>query len=325
VAKDGFYSNVRLAESWLDHMSGNGNSPGYVHSSKYTLQRFVRFLGAEKVHVSDLDVFEHLDKFSSQIRNDPEIESFESFRKYLNIVVSWFKWLALNRKRSGVQSSSWSDIKLFRADQKAGKLRASQIDRRVLSPEEVRKLIQETRVLRDKAMLGVLWASGVRNGELAAMNIEDVRTFADHAEIRIEEHAKRNGNDLKLAFATAEVARLVEAWIRMLGQRSGPLFPSSTGKKLTRTDVNRIVRRCAMRAGLMDEPSAGPVSTHSMRHSYTTQLRATGCPDHIIARLRGDSEATRFAMVAHYTHLSEKELLDAYLKFFPTLGITTRT
>lgn len=173
-------------------------------------------------------------------------------------------------------------------------------------------------------MIAILWTSGVRNGELAAMKIEDLKTFPDHAEIRLEEHAKRNGNDLQNAFVTAEVARLLDAWIKSLGVKSGPLFPSSTGKKLTRTDVGRIVKRWAHWTGLMDDPKAAPITADCGRHFYTTVLRAADCPDHIIARLRGDTESTRFAMAANYTKISEKDLLAAYLEYFPNLGITSR-
>ncbi len=75
----------------------------------------------------------------------------------------------------------------------------------------------------------------------------------DRAEIRLEEHAKRKGNDLQLAFATGEVARILETWIRRIGVKSGPQFPSSTGKPLTRTDVGRIVKQWAGWRGLMDD------------------------------------------------------------------------
>lgn len=156
------------------------------------------------------------------------------------------------------------------------------------------------------------------------MKVEDVSLFADHVEIRLEEHAKRNGNDLQVAFATGEVARLLETWIRKMDVKCGPLFQSSTGKPLTRTDVGRIVKRWAGWTWLMDDPKAAPVTPHCARRTYTTMLRTAGCPDHIIARLRGDTESTRFAMVSHCTDVSEKALLGAYLQYFSTIGISAR-
>lgn len=327
VRMKGRPSNVQLAERWLDDLSKAYKFSGaYVTGCKYTIARYLVFLADRKLHVSKTgkrDVLEYV----KVLRSDPKVKALATLRRHLNILVSFYRDLGED-ETSWVDEFAWARIASIRRKQREDYENGhAPIQRRALDEDELRKLIEGTHSLRDKAMLALLGCTGIRCGELVALKAGDIHFDELGAWIDIAPHAKRNPNngDLMKGFVSKEIADLLRAYLER-GQPNGILFPSYSGKRMTLNDVNRRVRLWAARAGLNGngEPD---LTTHGLRHTFTTLLRNNGSGedrDWIIKRLRGDSGtvAAGLEMVDRYSHISEKELRRAYLEWWPQIGIT---
>jgi integrase/recombinase XerD len=159
---------------------------------------------------------------------------------------------------------------------------------------------------RDKAILEVLYASGLRVSELCGLNIHDV----DEACVRV----KGKGGKERLV-PIAKVA--LDAVDRYLAQHRGevggekeiPLFVSRKGKRIDRSDVWKRVKFYAKRAGI-----AKRISPHTLRHSFATHLLENGADLRVIQEMLGHAH---ISTTDHYTHISQLHLSQAFSAFHP--------
>ncbi len=149
---------------------------------------------------------------------------------------------------------------------------------------------------RDRAVLEVLYATGVRVAELAGLDVED----GDLREGAVRVTGK-GGKERIVPMGR----KAVEALRVYLGERaSGPLFLSGRGRRLTVRSVHRIVRARARAAGL-----ARRVSPHTLRHTFATHLLDAGADLRLIQELLGHA---RLGTTQRYTHVSADRLMKVY-------------
>jgi len=141
-----------------------------------------------------------------------------------------------------------------------------------------------TRALRDRALLLFGFASGMRRGELVALDIADVRTQAQGLEVHIRRSkVDQFGAGRLLGVQRGErkatcPVRTLESWIAVRGRQPGPLFSqvlrsgNITGHRLSGAAVARILKQAATRVGL----DATAVSAHSLRSGCATSAAAAG-------------------------------------------------
>ena len=191
-----------------------------------------------------------------------------------------------------------------------------------LSEDDVNRLracigdVSEDRLLvRNEAILEVLFSSGVRVSELAALDFGDIRW--DEGELRI----MGKGGKERIAFvsgrALALLARYRDVW-PVLSQGKRPLPESAVflNYRGTRLDV-RSVRRFLVALG----EAAGfarPLHPHLLRHSFATHLLNHGVDLRVVQELLGHA-SIRSTQV--YTHLSTERLRRAYLSAHPRAGM----
>lgn len=191
--------------------------------------------------------------------------------------------------------------------------------RRLLTIEEARTLVRGTMDLRTRAILAVLFKTGVRREELSSIDVTDIDW--QRGSISLKPHAKRTNT---LVYFDDETNRLLKRWIVLQQARTkeavGPLFGNQRGQRLGANGIYNLVTAAAERWGLHN-PS-GPVrerfTPHCARHWFTTHLRRAGLPDNYIAELRGDSDARTMDT---YTHIDHDELRLAYLTAIPQLNL----
>jgi len=163
--------------------------------------------------------------------------------------------------------------------------------------------------LRDRAVLELLYASGIRVSELTATNLEDVG-FNDRL-IRVRGKGKK---ERLVPFGrTAETS--LRSWLKarpvVLGERLGQnaMFLNYKGGRLTPRSVERIVRKYILRTAISRR-----ISPHSLRHSFASHLLGRGADLRAIQELLGHAS---LATTQKYTHLDLKQLLDVYKKSHP--------
>ena len=183
-----------------------------------------------------------------------------------------------------------------------------------LSEEEMQEFLDLPQTakpldLRDKAMLELLYATGIRVSELVGICLEDVK-FASRL-IRIKGKGKK---ERLVPFGrTAEKSLRSYLRVRPLLNKEQveetAFFLNYRGQKLSSRSVERTVDKCIQRSAVRRK-----ISPHSLRHSFASHLLSRGADLRIIQELLGHES---LATTQKYTHLDLKHLLDVYRKSHP--------
>jgi integrase/recombinase XerD len=154
--------------------------------------------------------------------------------------------------------------------------------------------------LRDRALLELMYACGLRASEAIALELADVdlRTGA----LRARSHSRRERFvPIGTAAARALAAYLGRGRPRLVGERLEPrLFVNHRGSGLTRQGLYKIVRRHATAAGL-----DGRMSPHTLRHTFAVHLLAGGCDIRSLQEMLGHAD---LATTQLYRQLSAERL-----------------
>ncbi len=156
---------------------------------------------------------------------------------------------------------------------------------------------------RDKAILELLYASGLRNSELVGLRHEDVnltlavvRVFGKGGKLRLVPFGEPAEDAIDEYVRTCRPALVREGV-----DHSGRLFLSNTGRPLERTGLWHIVKRCAERAGV------GDIYPHLIRHSFATHLLGGGADLRVVQEMLGHAD---IGTTEIYTHVDRTQLRD---------------
>jgi integrase/recombinase XerD len=192
--------------------------------------------------------------------------------------------------------------------------RKSQRLPRVLSREEVAKLLREPRgtdplALRDRALLELMYACGLRVSEAIGLRVGDVDV--EEAIVR----ASGKGSKERQVPVGREAISALRAYLARgrpalaCARAESSLFLNHRGCALTRQGVYKIIQGHARRAGLSER-----MSPHTLRHSFATHLLAGGCDLRSLQEMLGHAD---LATTQLYTQLSAERLKEAYFGAHP--------
>jgi integrase/recombinase XerC len=176
---------------------------------------------------------------------------------------------------------------------------------------------------RDRAILELFYASGLRLSELAGLGIDDVNVSAKMVRVLGKGGKQRlvpfnNSTAAALRVYLRDRVQLTRPTARQASPRgrreADPLFVNYRGTRLSGRSIDRLVRRyvavCAERAG---------ISPHALRHSFATHLLQRGADLRAIQELLGHA---RLSTTQRYTHVNAAQLLDVYQKSHPRAAKT---
>ena len=185
--------------------------------------------------------------------------------------------------------------------------------------------------LRDKAILEILFSTGMRVSELAALNVSDLNF--ERGEIAV----LGKGRKLRVVFLSESAVEAAQEYLSNRGvnsavipnsfrdpladgmlkqvqhdtnksaSKSNPLFLSNKSTRLSVRSIERIVKKYSTRAGL-----AKKVSPHTLRHSFATDLLIGGADVRSVQSLLGHSSITTTQV---YTHVTDQHLREIHQKF----------
>jgi integrase/recombinase XerD len=184
----------------------------------------------------------------------------------------------------------------------------------VLTRGEVEKLLSQPRgtdphALRDRALLELMYASGLRASEAIGLELGDVDVEERVLRAR-GKGAKERIVPIGQAALKALTAYLQRGRPKLVKDRPEVhLFVNFRGGQLTRQGLYKIVRRHALSAGLADR-----MSPHTLRHTFATHLLAGGCDLRSVQEMLGHADVSTTQL---YTHLSSERLKDVYFKAHP--------
>ena len=162
---------------------------------------------------------------------------------------------------------------------------------KIISREEVEKLIEGAGNLKRKAILSLLYSSGVRAGECINLRITDI----DSKRNIIHIHSGKGAKD-RYALLSERTLHILRAYYKAYRPEEW-LFPGNTpGKPLSPRAIQDIVKHTGWKAGI-----ATTISPHVLRHTFATHCLESGVPLQVIQHLLGHS---RIDTTAIYTHVS---------------------
>lgn len=217
--------------------------------------------------------------------------------------------------RSFLKFCAKRDIDALSAD-KVELARTKRAQVTFLNDEEMGRLLSEPDTskmagLRDRAILELLYSSGLRVSELAGLN-------KDHINLKRKEFMVRGkGQKDRPIFISDEAVLWIEQYLAARTDNSPPLFIRVGGKKqadrsgnflrLTPRSVQRMVARYALQAGITKH-----VSPHTLRHSFATDLLMNGADLRSVQAMLGHSN---IATTQIYTHVTDPHLKSIHERF----------
>jgi integrase/recombinase XerD len=163
--------------------------------------------------------------------------------------------------------------------------------------------------LRDKAMLELLYATGVRASELAELRISDLNLDIGYLRC-LGKGNKERVVPVGRAAITAILEYLADLRPRLAKSFSGnSLLLSRTGRPISRIEVWRLVKKYASRAGMPRN-----LTVHTLRHCFATHLLAGGADLRSVQEMLGHVD---IATTQIYTHVDQERLREIHRKFHP--------
>lgn len=180
-----------------------------------------------------------------------------------------------------------------------------------LNVDEAFSLVERPRGMgmpaaRDRAILELLYSSGLRVSELAGLNVEDMNLREGLVKVR------GKGKKERIVPVGGAALDAVKSYMveRTLERRTDKaLFLNRRGARLTDRSVRRVVSKYARALGL-----GGKVSPHTLRHSFATHLLHGGADLRVIQELLGHSS---LSTTQKYTHMDIAHLMEVYDRAHP--------
>lgn len=180
----------------------------------------------------------------------------------------------------------------------------------VMQPADVTMLLEQPAgddvlVVRDRAFLELMYASGLRISELVGIDLDDIELRARLVKV----HGK--GSKERIVPFGSKTETAIRAWLAVREARPDEqaLFVNYRGERITARSVRRLfdryVRNAALKSG---------ISPHTMRHSFATHLLNAGADLRSIQELLGHAS---LSTTQKYTHLNDWQLIEVYRKAFP--------
>jgi integrase/recombinase XerD len=267
-------------------------------SYKQDLKKLFSFFQKEKIRWSrarerDLVKFIHHQSRSGL--------SARSLARLISSVRSFYRFLVLDGAVKTDPTSNLSTPKTWTALPKF--LTQQEVVRLLSQPDE-----QDIRGIRNKAMLELLYATGLRVSELVALTLRDVNLEDGFLLCRGKGGKQRIvpfGHSAGLSIKKY----LEEARPKLLKRENDSLFLSSRGGALSRQGFWKILKQYGRQAGFQEK-----ISPHVLRHSFATHLLERGADLRSVQLMLGHSQITTTQV---YTHVSRRQLRRLYEKYHP--------
>jgi integrase/recombinase XerD len=174
------------------------------------------------------------------------------------------------------------------------------LSERIIPQEDVRRMIALEPDERNRVLLAVLYAAGLRVSEACGLRWRNLQARGEAGQIQI----RGKGGRTRVVFLPVGV------WCRFAPLRGtagpdAPVFASRSGKPMERSRISRIVKAASVRAGI-----ASNVSTHWLRHAHASHALDRGAPIHLVQATLGHRSVST---TSRYLHARPGESSAGYL------------
>jgi integrase/recombinase XerC len=291
-------------------------SPNTLKAYRRDLTAFLAFIcdeldfpldaGPERILRTDITAYLNYLGRPRSIREKGKIKRLEYSASTLNRKLSALKsFFAFCKENGTVKTDPASDLK------GAGQSRKLPV---FLSVKEIEQLIGsipggDLSGLRDRAIIECLYSTGLRVSELVSLNCGQIPRHGDSFRVvgkRRKERLLFLGEPAKFAIEAYLTARRDSGIETLAGS---PLFINNRTGRLTQRSIQRMLAARSKAARLRVIPTP-----HALRHSFATHLLQGGADLRTVQELLGHA---RLGTVQIYTHLSQTDIRDKYLKYHP--------
>lgn len=297
-----------LIKDYLDYLEvERGRSRKTVENYSHYLKRFLDWAKIEKPAQIDADKVRDYRLFLNRVE--------DQFGRSLKKITQNYHIIAL---RNFLRYLSKRDIKSLSAEKiELAKQSARQVD--FLEGDELERLLAAPegvgpRALRDKALLELLFSTGLRVSELCKLNRNSINLEKGEFSVR------GKGEKIRVVFLSQRAKEAVKQYCETRKDIDPALFvryPKSKkpelaqaklkNLRLTPRSVERIVKHYSIKAGISKK-----VTPHILRHSFATDLLTGGADIRSVQTLLGHSSITTTQI---YTHITDKQLKEVYKAF----------
>ena len=185
-----------------------------------------------------------------------------------------------------------------------------------LTPEEVEQILNNVKIdtpagYRNRVILELLWATGMRVSELSSLNLGDInldeneiRVFGKGAKERIVLMSDRAKNYLFQYIKSARNLIPTSPYSVISSDEDSPVFINNTGYRLQNNTIRKVIKETV---DLIELPKK--VTPHVFRHSFATKLIENGADLRVVQELLGHAGISNTQI---YTHVSMKHMKDVY-------------
>lgn len=285
-----------------------GSSPLTIRNYKHYLSRFVDWLTKQKIRLKPKDINPELVRqFRVYLSRLPDGQGGTLSRKtqgyHVIALRSFLRWLIKNDYE--VMSPDKIDLPKI-DDREVTFLTGEQVDRLLNAPS-----LSKINGVRDKAILEVLYSTGLRVSELVGLDRDKVNL--EKREFGIV----GKGGKARVVFLSMRAAKWADKYLKARKDRFRPLFIRHKGKVSPSTDdedmrlsarsVQRMVKKYAKKVKLTVD-----VTPHVLRHSFATDLLMAGADIRSVQEMLGHKNIQTTQV---YTHVTHKHLKDVHSAF----------
>ena len=292
--------NNDYLDSFLDSIwSEQGLSKNTLISYEHDIKSFLLFLHKNKISLvstehSDINSFIS-DRFSKGISSRSNMRLISSLKKFYLFLVS----------RNIIKKNPTEDIESPRnVKSLPHTIDTESVDRLLNAPDTKNRFGS-----RDKAMLEILYACGLRVSELVTLKLSQVVMESNFLRVMGKGNKERiiPINDYALAFLKIYIENHRSDFTRQ--KKSDSLFLSNRGSEMTRHSFWHILKKYSKKVGINSH-----LSPHTLRHAFATHMINNGADLRVVQLLLGHSDLSTTQL---YTHVAKNELKELHCKNHP--------
>jgi site-specific recombinase XerD len=316
-----------MLQQFLEHLEIEKNrSKKTIENYKFYLSRFMEWIGdknPEKITSDNIRDYRLWLNRLIDVHGEPLKKNTQNY--HLIALRSFLKYLA----KRDIKSLAAEKIELMKMpDREVAFLEGSDLNRLLDAPissnrpgaKDSEQSINAKNLIkyRDKAILEMLFSTGLRVSELSKLKIENINLKKDEFTIQ------GKGRKSRIVFLSEQAKYWIDKYLKARTDINQFLFVSHDKNKKARTisnnkkkqmdeqpltdrTIQRIVQKCAKIAGITKT-----VTPHTLRHSFATDLLQNGADIRSVQAMLGHSSITTTQI---YTHITDKELRNIHKKF----------
>lgn len=294
-----------LKIQYLEHLEIEKNrSPKTLENYGRYLDRFLQFAKVSSPSDITEDLIRQYRLYLNRLKDSGGNPLKKVTQNYHIIAIrNFLKYLA----KRDIKSVSAEKVELGKQeDREVTFLESDELERLLKSPEG-----DNLDALRDRAVLGTLFSTGMRVSELCSLDRDKIDTTQGELSIR------GKGSKIRVVFLSDEAKENINKYLTkridvdealFIRIPKSKTFSKDSDLRLTPRSIQRIVEKYATKAGIVGKN----VSPHSLRHTMATDLLRNGADIRSVQAMLGHSSITTTQI---YTHVTDKQLREVHKRF----------